>query len=117
ELTNDLEYTQDQPAAMASFRSRRRDTLPVAPRGSSGTRQNSVGTLARGAPPRTPRAARPPDPGQPDPTQPDPTRRCRRPCQTRGDGPVRLYQTETWHHRAGRPDPGYGPLPCLHSRM
>ena len=34
---------------MASSRSRRRDTLPVAPRGSSGTRQNSVGTLGRGS--------------------------------------------------------------------
>jgi hypothetical protein len=45
------------------------------------------------------------------------SRRCRRPCQTAGDRPVGLYQTETWHHRAGGPDRGYGPLPCLHSRM
>ena len=38
-----------QRAAMAMSRSRHRETLPVAPRGSSVTRQNSVGTLGRGS--------------------------------------------------------------------
>ena len=42
-------YRQSQAGAAASSRSRRRETLPVAPRGSSGTRQNSVGTLGRGS--------------------------------------------------------------------
>ena len=39
---------------------------------------------------------------------------------SRVTGPVGapvVYQTETWHGRAGMPDRRYGPLPCVHSQM